>query len=376
MIYLDYAANTPTDSRVLEEFCRVNQEYNGNPNSLHAAGAAAKNKMDQITEDLMQILQLQDQEIIYTSGASESNNTAIKGIARSSRHTGKHIISSSLEHSSVSGTLTNLQEQGYEIDLLDLNSDGTLSMESLRELLRNDTVLVTICAVDSELGIVQPIEQIAKILKEFPNCRLHVDATQAFGKIPFQCVLADTVSFTPHKFYGINGCGVLVKKKDLIIEPLIHGGISTTIYRSGTPTVGLAASLWKATKLAFEEQEYRYQIVCNHHEYLLEQLNKRSYVVVNSPMEAVPHIINVSIPGTRGYTTQERLSKKNICLSAKSACSVKSTPSKPVFALTKDKKRAMSSFRISLSHLTTRKEIDEFLSALDECNKKKEKENE
>lgn len=367
MVYLDYAANTPTDERVLREFCSVNQEFFGNPNSLHRVGEAAKEKMDQVTNQINNLLQLSEEEVVYTSGASESNNTAIKGIARSSRHIGKHIISSGLEHTSVSGTLTYLQEQGYEIDMLDITKEGTLDLEHLRELLRKDTVLVTVCAVDSELGIVQPVEQIAKIVREFPDCKLHVDATQAIGKIPFDFSLADTVSLTPHKFYGLNGCGLLVKKNNLIIEPLIHGGVSTTIYRSGTPAVAMASSIATALQYAYEEQENRYQIVTKWNNYLREAIQQRSYVVVNSPTEAVPHILNVSVLGVRAYEMQERMSNHGICLSAKSACSVRNTPSKPVFALTKDKKRAMSSFRISMSHMTTKEELDTFLQALDEC---------
>ncbi|WP_455714357.1 cysteine desulfurase family protein [Anaerosporobacter sp.] len=367
MIYLDYAANTPTDERVLQEFCLVNQEFFGNPNSLHPLGVAAKDKMESIIESMRKELELEDREIIYTSGASESNNTAIKGIARSSRHVGKHVITSGLEHSSVSGTLTYLQEQGYEIDMLDICKDGTLNLDSLRELLRKDTVLVTVCAVDSELGVVQPLKEIASIVKEFPNCRLHVDATQAIGKIKLDFNLADTISFTPHKYYGLNGCGVLIKKNDLIIEPLIHGGVSTTIYRSGTPAVAMAASIQKATELALDEFDDRYQVVKERNSYLREQLVKIKQVVINSPVESVPHILNISVLGIRGYVMQERLAGHEICLSAKSACSVKTTPSKPVFAMTKDKKRAMSSFRISISHMTTKEELDYFLEKLNLC---------
>lgn len=367
MIYLDYAANTPTDERVLQEFCLVNQDFFGNPNSLHPIGFAAKDKMDSITESMTKGLELAESEIIYTSGASESNNTAIKGIARSSRHIGKHIITSGLEHSSVSGTLTHLQEQGYEIDMLDIGKDGTLNLVSLRELLRKDTVLVTVCAVDSELGVIQPLEEIAAIIKEFPNCRLHIDATQAIGKVRFDCNIADTISFTPHKFYGLNGCGVLIKKKDLIIEPLIHGGVSTTIYRSGTPAVALAASIQKALELSDLEFEKRYEVVKESNTYLRSQLKTMKFVVINSPMESVPHILNISVSGIRGYVMQERLAEYGICLSAKSACSVKTTPSKPVFAITKDKKRAMSSFRISISHMTTKEELDYFIEKLNLC---------
>ena len=222
MIYLDYSANTPVDPAVLEAFCKAEQTYIGNPNSTHCAGQAAREEMARVTEDIAELLGVNPAEIIYTSGASESNNLAIKGIAQASRHTGRHIISTALEHASVGGTLTALQQQGYEVDLVDIGRDGTIDLEQLRDLLRKDTVLVSVCAVDSELGTVQPIRQIAEILKEYPNCRLHVDATQAIGKTGLVMEGVDTMSIAPHKFYGLNGSGLLLKKKHLGLEHKKH----------------------------------------------------------------------------------------------------------------------------------------------------------
>ncbi|MFR4413966.1 MAG: cysteine desulfurase family protein [Butyricicoccus sp.] len=158
-------------------------------------------------------------EVIFTSGATEANNLAIKGIAQASRHIGKHIISTPLEHSSVSGSLTALQERGWEIDPLSIGRDGTVDPEEVRELLRPDTVLVAICAVDSELGTIQPIPEIAALLADHPNCRLHVDATQAIGRIPVDFSGIDTLSFAPHKFGGICGSGVLLKRSRMPLEP-------------------------------------------------------------------------------------------------------------------------------------------------------------
>ena len=154
MIYLDYSANTPVDARVLEQFCAVERRCIGNANSHHQAGSAAKAEIDAATIKIASLLGVQPAEIIYTSGASEANNFALKGLARLSRHAGRHIISTPLEHSSVSGTLTALQEQGYEIDLLDVKQDGTVDLEHLKDLLRPDTICVAITLVDSELGVV------------------------------------------------------------------------------------------------------------------------------------------------------------------------------------------------------------------------------
>ncbi len=184
MIYLDYSANTPVSEDVLRCFCETEREFFGNPNSTHDAGKAAKERMDEITVSIAGLMGAAPEEIIYTSCASESNNTALKGIAALARSRGMHIISTALEHSSVGGCLTALQEQGFEVDLVDIDRNGKIDLEHLRELLRRDTILVSVCLVDSELGTIQPVSEIAEILRDFPDCRLHVDATQAMGKIP------------------------------------------------------------------------------------------------------------------------------------------------------------------------------------------------
>jgi cysteine desulfurase len=369
MIYLDYSANTPADRLVLEAFLSTEKNFIGNPNSTHPAGQAAKAELDRITAHIARMLGAEPEEIIYTSGASESNNLAIKGIAQGSRHAGRHIISTALEHSSVGGALTAVQQQGWEIDLLDICRDGTVDLEQLRDLLRRDTVLVAVSAVDSELGTVQPIGEIAKILEEFPNCRLHVDATQAVGKLPLNISGADTVSIAPHKFYGLNGTGLLIKRRGLVIEPQIHGGVSTTIYRSGTPTLALAASTEKALELALGELDERRAYVKKLNDLLREKLTKYPAVRINSPAGAVPHILNLSVTGVKGLDFQRALSRRDICVSVKSACSVEGTPSKAVYAVSRDRKNATSSWRISLSHLTTEQEIDEFMAAFDDCCK-------
>ena len=368
MIYLDYSANTPVDEAVLERFCAVERSCPGNANSRHQAGAAAKAAIDEATQSIARSLHVQPAEIIYTSGASEANNFALKSIARLERHHGKHIISTPLEHSSVSGTLTALQEQGYEIDLVDIKQDGTVDLAHLRELLRPDTILVAVTAVDSELGVVQPVAEIAALLKDYPHCHLHVDATQAVGKLPLPSFEGiDTLSLTAHKFYGLNGIGVLVKRRGLALEPLIHGGESTTIYRSGTPTVALAASLETALNSAVNELPERSARVKEANLYLRTALSKYPKVRINSPESAIPHILNLSVENVKGTVFQRELDAESVCVSVKSACSSDGLPSRAVFAVSRDRKNALSSWRISLSHLTTQEELDGFLRAFDAC---------
>lgn len=369
MIYLDYSANTPSDPTVLEAFCRTERTYPGNPNSTHPAGRAAQAEMARVTDCIAGLLRVLPEEIIYTSGASESNNLALKGIVQASRHVGKHIISTALEHSSVGGALSALQQQGCEVNLVDIRRDGTIDPEHLRELLRKDTVLVSVCAVDSELGTVQPIREIGTILKEYPNCRLHVDATQAVGKTELVMDGVDTMSIAPHKFYGLNGSGLLVKRKDLIIEPQIHGGGSTTPYRSGTPALGLAVSTETALRLALENQKQRIAHVSELNGLLRAELSKYPKVRFNSPENAVPHILNLSVGGVKGTAFQRKLGECGVCVSVKSACSVEGTPSKAVYAVSRDRKNALYSWRISLSHLTTTEEVRDFLQIFDRCYK-------
>ena len=367
MIYLDYSANTPADERVLERFCAVERACIGNANSHHQAGVAAKAEIDRATQSIASLLHVQPAEVIYTSGASESNNFALKGLARLSRHVGKHIISTPLEHSSVSGTLTALQEQGYEIDLVDIQRDGTVDLEHLKELLRPDTIAVAVTMVDSELGVVQPIAQIAEILKAYPNCHFHVDATQAVGKIPVSFEGIDTMSLTAHKFYGLNGIGLLLKRRGLALEPLIHGGESTTIYRSGTPTVSLASSLECALEMAVNDLPQRAEKVKQLNAELRTALSAYPKVRINSPENAIPHILNLSVQNVKGTVFQRVLNEHGVCVSVKSACSSDGLPSRAVFAVSRDRRNALSSWRISLSHLTTTEEIQEFMKAFDAC---------
>ena len=363
-IYLDYAADTPPDERVLSVYTETAGAYFANPNSVHQCGISAKGIVSQSLSQIADLLHIGSDEIILTSGASEANNLAVKGIAFANRRRGKHIISTFLEHSSVSGALTFLQEQGWEIDLVNILPDGTVDLGHLKSLLRQDTVLCAVCAVDSELGTVQPVQEIAEIVHEYPNCRLHLDATQAIGKIPVDLSYADTASFAPHKFYGLKGSGVLYQKKGIVLEPLIHGGASTTLYRSGTPDAPAAAALAAALQYAVSEYDARLQTVHARNQMLRSFCAQQARIRINSPEHAVPHILNLSVSGIKGEEMRRLLDEKGVCVSVKSACSVPNTPSRAVMAISHDRKNALSSWRISLSHLTTVQEIEQFTDIL------------
>ena len=373
-IYLDYASNTPVDKDVLNTFNEITLKYFANPNSTHILGKVTNKKIQETTENIIKELSKkanldENMEIIYTSGSSESNNLAIKGIAKSYKENGKHIISTFLEHSSVSSPLTYLKEQGYEIDIVNITNEGKVDLEHLKSLIRKDTILVSICYVDSEVGIVQPIEEIAKIVKEYPNCFFHVDCTQAVGKINIDLKNIDLISFAPHKFYGLNGFGALIKNKEIVLEPLINGGASTTIYRSGTPVIGQICALEKALEISFNNLEERKKYVKNINKKLRANLSKYKDVKINTISDENPFILNISVNGVKATEFKNKLEEYGVCISIKSACTITITPSRIVMAMTHDRKRALASFRISLSHLVKESEINKFLEIFDKCYK-------
>ena len=373
-LYLDYAANTPVDEEVLKTFNNATLKYFANPNATHGLGVEVNEKVIKTTDEIINLFKentcLNDNmEIVYTSGSSESNNLAIKGVAQSYKENGKHIISTFLEHSSVSSPLSYLKEQGYEIDIVGITSDGKVDVDELKRLIRDDTILVSVCYVDSEVGNVQPIQEIAELVSKYPNCFLHVDATQAVGKIEVDFNSVDLISFAPHKFNGLNGFGGLLKKKDMVLEPLINGGASTTIYRSGTPVIGQICALERALELTFDNFKKRYEYVNKLNEKLRSELLSYDNVKINTVSKNNPYILNVSVNGIKAVDFKEKLEEYGVCISIKSACTVTITPSRIVMSMTHDRKRAFASWRISLSHLVADKDIDKFLEIFDKCYK-------
>lgn len=364
-MYFDYSATTPVSDEVLDTFVKACKRYPGNPNSLHQLGVESKHFLDMATKQIADLLKVKTSEIIYTSGASESNNTALKGICFKYQNRGKHIITTRLEHSSILEPLDYLKTLGFEIDYVPLLSDGTVDLEALKGMMRDDTILVTIASVSSELGILQPISEIGKIVKQYPKCFFHVDMTQNIGKVPFSLENVDLMSMSAHKIYGIKGIGLLYKKEEIDILPLIHGGKSTTKYRSGTPPLPLCASLAKALRLSLEKQTEHCEKVTQLQQQLLSSLQEIEGITINSTDKSIPHIVNISIKGIKPETLLHALEAHEIYVSTKSACATE-VKSDAVLAVTNDLDSAMSSIRISLSHLTTEEEIDTLIQVLKE----------
>ena len=367
MIYLDYSATTPIDKEVLNTFDNVCMNYFANPNSLHNLGVESNKLIAAATGQIKNILNINDYEVIYTSGASEANNLAIKGIALKYQNRGKHIITTPLEHSSIVGALNYLGMNGFEIDIVNIKSNGLVDIDHLKSLIRDDTILVTMALVDSEIGIKQNISEISEILKRYPKCYLHVDGTQAIGKIKVDFSGIDLFSFSSHKIYAMKGCGCLIKRKNISIEPLIHGGKSVTAYRSGTPTTALIASTSKALKLVYNDFDNRYEHVHKLNKILRENLSTYENVHINSTSNSIPHILNFSIVGIKPETFIHALEKYDIFISTRSACSKSNTISSSVMALTNNKDISSSTLRVSISYKTTEEEINTFINTFKIC---------
>lgn len=361
MIYLDYSATTKPSEEVLDTFLKVNRDYIGNPNSLHKLGMESKRLIDDSTKQIANLLGVLEKEIIYTSGATESNNLAIKGVCEKYKTRGKHIITTRLEHSSVTASIAYLVKQGYDVDFVELDSRGLVTIDHLKKLIREDTILVSISSVNSEIGLVQNIEEIGKFLKRYPKIIFHSDMTQSIGRLRIDLHNVDLISFSAQKIFGLKGIGCLIKKEKVNLEPIIHGGKSTTIYRSGTPSPALIASCAKALRLIFIDINERYNKVEKLNEYLRCSLEKIKGVHINSNSFCSPYILNFSIENIKSEVMLHALAEEEIYISTQTACSSGSY-SQTIFDFTKNRAYAENSLRVSLSYFTTKEELGRFIA--------------
>lgn len=370
MIYLDYSATTPVNTEVLDSFNKVCLDFIGNANSLHKLGINNLHLIESSTKQIKDLLSLNNHEVIYTSGSSESNNLAIKGVCLKYQNRGKHIITTHYEHSSVIEPIKYLESLGYEVSYVNSNQYGVVDLEDLKSLLRDDTILVSINAINSEVGIKQPVEEIGRILKDYPKCFYHVDLTQGIGKVNINLDNIDLISFSAHKIYGLKGIGCLIRKNSVLLEPLIHGGKSTSIYRSGTPVHPLIVSISKALRIALTTLDNHYEYVSKLNNYIKDKFKDMKDVYINSNEYCIPHILNISIRGIKSETFMHALEEYEVYVSTKTACSDEGSYSESVYDLTKDKELAASSIRISLSYLTKKEEVDRFIEVFNICYNK------
>lgn len=365
MIYLDYSATTPVNDDVLDSYVKVSKEFIGNANSIHTLGMKSKELLIKATKQISEILGVNPKEIIYTSGASESNTTAIKGVAFKYANRGKHIITSYLEHKSVLDVMDYLKTIGFEIDYVSLLPNGQIDLKDLERLIRKDTILVSVCAVNSEAGFKAPLKTIRQIInKKNPNVIFHSDMTQALGKMKVHLLDVDLASFSAHKIYAPKGIGILYKKSSLEIEPLIYGLTENAPYRGGTPALPLIVAFSKAMRIMNDNLERNIKKVEKLNKTLIDGLSKYEDIVINSNELSVPHIVNVSLMKVMSETFVRALEKEEIYISTNTACS-SLDESTVIKAISNDSKRSTSTIRISLSHLTSFDEINKFLESFD-----------
>lgn len=368
MLYFDYSATTFADKDVLKSFNNAATTYVGNPNSSHRLGLINEKRIDQATNLIASILKVNPSDIIYTSGSSEANNLAIKGVCEA--NSGKHIITTKLEHSSVVAPINRLCANGYEVSFAKLDNNGLVDINYLKSIITDDTVLVSIVGVDSELGIKQNINEIGLLLKEYPNCYFHVDATQMIGKTTFDFDNVDLISFSAHKFFGIKGIGCLIKKDNVKLIPQIDGGKSTTKYRSGTPALELIVSLETALKKAYSDFDNKLKYVKDISKSIKTFLSSYPGIIINNTNNSIDQIINFSTTNTDASKLISLLNDNEVYVSSKSACSSSDALSKAIMCLYNDEQRADNSIRISVSYVTTKSDVAKFKKIFDKCYKK------
>ena len=359
--YLDNSATTRPYDEVADKIAEVMKERYGNPSSLHRLGIAAEKEIKAAKEYIAATLKANPGEIYFTSGGTESNNLAVMGACGVLR--GKHIISTPIEHPATMNTLAKMEEQGYKVDFVPVDSDGIVNLPAFEDMVREDTVLVTAMLVNNEIGSVQPISQMAKIFKrKNPKGVFHVDAVQGYCKIEFdvRSLGADLISVSGHKIHGPKGVGVLYIRKGVRLSPILFGGGQQDNIRPGTENVPGIAGLGLAAKMCHG----------NMHKSLpqMDRLRKKlekgicdniSNVRVNTPENCAPHILNVSFGGVRSEVVLHSLENEGIYVSSGSACSShKREPSYVLTAIGVDRKMIDGSIRFSLSEFNTDEDID------------------
>ena len=366
IIYLDNASTSKVNPEVLESYNQITLKYFANASSIHKLGQESNRLLEKSREQILKLFNLSHHEVIFTSGATEANNLAIKGYAFANKGRGNHIITSATEHPSVLNTVKQLENYGFEITILPVNKNGVVEVNSLKEAIKNNTILVSIMSVNNETGAINPIKEIAELLKSYPKIAFHVDMTQAIGKVDIPLENIDMFSFAGHKIHGLLGSGALIKEKKIILEPQNSGGGQENNLRSGTNTVALSASLAKALRLAINKQRDNYQKVSNLRDYLINYLKDNPDLYsLNSFSLDNPYIVNFSTLNHKASVVVEALSNKGIMVSSLSACHSKNEDySYVVYAMNQDMKLAHNTIRVSFSNENNVDDVNALIRAL------------
>lgn len=370
VIYFDHAATTSPLQEVVSIYAEYAVSDFANSSSAHRLGLENSRLLDKARNDILSIFQCRDHEVIFTSGATEANNLVLKGYMEQYQKRGKHLIVSSIEHPSILNTTKHLESLGYEVSYLPVDKLGHINLEELKSLIKKETILVSIMAVNNETGIAQNTNEIAKLLKNYPNVAFHVDAAQATGKVNFNFNDVDFITISLHKIGGLKSSGILIKRKKLNVTPLLDGGGQEFGYRSGTSD--LAMALASVTALRYMMTNFK-----SHKEYV-SQLVEPLYCYLESHPDLYhisstrenPYILNFSTLTKKSSVVVEALSNHNIMVSTHSACSSRLDIGSPTLAnMHLGENISKNSIRLSFSYKNTKEEIDTFKNVLDQIMK-------
>lgn len=368
MIYFDNAATTKIYNDALTSYVQVSQKFFGNPSSLHQLGVDAFQVLTKARAQVASLLSVQPEEIFFTSGGTESNNWAIKGTALEKSVFGKHIITTKIEHPSVIQTCKQLERFGFEVTYLDVDSKGIVSIDQLKESLRKDTILVSVMAVNNEVGAVQPIAEIAKVLEEYPSIHFHVDCVQAVERASQLLAIGriDLLSLSAHKFHGPRGVGIMYKKFGRKIQALLTGGGQEKGERSTTENLPGIVATTKALRMALEEESVTGELRSQ----LWKELATKSEIRIFSPEDGASHVLCFAIKGVRGEVVVHAFENHGIYISTTSACSSKKgDSSSTLYAMDVPTEWATGAVRVSFSNDNTKEEVEQFIEVLHQLMK-------
>ena len=368
MIYFDNAATTKIYDDALTSYVQVSQKFFGNPSSLHQLGVDAFQVLTKARAQVASLLSVQPEEIFFTSGGTESNNWAIKGTALEKSVFGKHIITTKIEHPSVIQTCKQLERFGFEVTYLDVDSNGIVNVDQLKESLRKDTILVSVMAVNNEVGAVQPIAEIAKVLEEYPSIHFHVDAVQAVERASQLLSIGriDLLSLSAHKFHGPRGVGIMYKKFGRKIQALLTGGGQEKGERSTTENLPGIVATTKALRMALEEESVTGELRSQ----LWKELATKSEIRIFSPEDGASHVLCFAIKGVRGEVVVHAFENHGIYISTTSACSSKKgDSSSTLYAMDVPTEWATGAVRVSFSNDNTKEEVEQFIDVLHQLMK-------
>lgn len=372
MIYFDNSATTKVDKNVLETYQKVSNKIWGNPSSLHDMGEMSFNLLEQSRKQIASLLNVKPHEIFFTSGGTEGDNWVIKGTAMEKRMYGKHLITTTVEHPAVKNSMEQLAQLGFDITYLPVDDEGRINIQDLKDAIRPDTILVSIMAINNEIGTIQPLLKAAEVLKDYPKVHFHIDAVQGIGKGIQAAIMndrVDFVTFSGHKFHAPRGVGFIYAREGRRIAPLLTGGGQEKNLRSGTENLPAIAGMAKALRLLLDGEDQKVALQESIKEKIYNHVTKFEKVVAFSKIQAnfAPHILCFAIKGVRGETIVHAFESHGIYISTTSACSSKKQQaSSTLTAMKIDSTISTSAVRVSLDSANSLEEADEFNRIFDQ----------